>query len=432
MKTSKVIFFLRKDKLNKLGKAPIYCRILVNGRSSKFSIGRDVIPQRWKDTDRLQTAKKAEDRELVFYMDSIRNRIKELEREFLDARIPLTAESIKDAYAGKTGKTKKSKTLIEVFEFHNRKLQELVKSGQAAPGTLDRYKQSEKHLREYLKFEFQKTDILLEELEYSFVKNFDHYLRTERKNEKGRIRKCANNSTVKYISNFRKVIRVAIDEDWLTYDPFIKYKRKIFTVQRQFLTPEEIELMWNKEISIPRLAIVRDIFLFAVFTGYGYADVKKLTHDHIQRLSDNELWIITTRQKTRVPENVMLLYPALQLIEKYKSHPECLEKGTLFPVPSNQKTNAYLKEIADICGIRKNLTFHIGRHSFATSIMLANGASLETTRDIIGHLNLKQTQHYAKMQNPRLSDEMKKVNEKFKPNKDDNEPDEEADTPVTV
>jgi len=414
MKTPRILFMLRLDKLNKRGEAPIYCRITVDHKAVKFSIGRCILPKRWDATDKLQKARKPEDRELIHYMDSIRNRIKEVERDLLDSKKPITAENIKNTFSGKIGQDKKSKSLIEVFELHNKRFQELVQSEQAAPGTLDRYQQTLKHIKAFLKSNYSKSDILLEELDYPFVTNFDHYLRTERKNEKGRIRKCANNSAVKYVVNFRKIIKWAVDEEWIKYDPFIKYKRKIFKVERQCLIPDEINIIKKKEITIPRLSIIRDIFIFAVYTGYCYSDVKKLTYANVQRHIDGELWVFANRQKTKVKENVMLLDPAMQLIEKYKSHPECIATGNLFPVPSNQKTNAYLKELADICGIKKTLTFHIARHSFATSIMLANGLSMETTRDVIGHLHIKETEIYGKMLNTKVSADMKKLNKKFK------------------
>ena len=425
MKTAKVIFYLKSDKINKeTGEEPIYCRITVNGKRSNISINRWIHPKRWDETDKLQKARKQEDRELNFYMESIRSRIKEIERELLDSKTPITSKNIKDCYSGST---QKSKSLIKIFELHNTRFQELVDCDDRAEGTLDRYKQTLTHVQAFLKHQYGRTDIFLDELEYSFVTNFDHYLRTERINEQGRIRKCGHNSTVKYVRNFRKIIKWAVDEGWLQYDLFTKYKKTVKETEKVFLTPEEIESIQKKEISNHRLSVIRDVFLFSIFTGYSYCDTKKLTFAHVQRHIDGEQWIFTKRLKTRVNENVMLLHPAMQLILKYKSHPMCVQKNILFPIPSNQKVNTYLKELADICGIQKNLTFHTARHSFATSIMLANGMPLETVMDALGHKNIKQTQHYAKMLNSKVSSDMKKLNKKFKPDQDD-----DADIPVAV
>lgn len=272
MKTAKVNFHLKCEKANKVtGEAPIYCRITVDGKRSNISINRSIHPQRWEETDNLRNARKKEDRELNFYMESIKSKIKEIERELLDQKIPITSENIKNLYSGNT---QKSKSLIEVFEWHNKKFQELVLSEEAAAGTLDRYKQVLKHLKAFLKLQYKRTDILLDELEYSFITNFDHYLRTEKKNDRGAITKCGNNSTVKYIRNFRKIIKRAVDEGWLEYDLFARYKGKVREIEREFLTPEEIEIIQNKEIDIPRLSVIRDIFCFSIFTGYAYSDVK--------------------------------------------------------------------------------------------------------------------------------------------------------------
>ena len=366
--------------------------------------------------NQLQKARKNEDRELNFYMESIRSRMKEVERELLDSKIPITSENIKNAYSGNS---KKSKSLIEIMEWHNTNFHELVFAGEAADGTLDRYKQVLNHIKSFLKYQYNRTDIFLDELEYNFITHFDHYLRTESKNDKGRIRKCENNSTVKYVRNFRKIIKLSVEEGWLQYDLFAKYKGKVRETEKAYLTPDEIECIRQKEITIQRLSIIRDVFHFSIFTGYAYSDTMEFTYAHIRRHIDGELWIFKKRRKTGVNENVMLLYPAIQLIEKYKSHPVCIQKGVLFPIPTNQRVNGYLKELVDLCGIQKKLTFHTARHSFATSIMLANGMPLETVMDTLGHKQMKQTQHYAKMLNSKVSDDMKRLNEKFKPVQND-------------
>lgn len=401
---AKITFHLRLDKMNPVTQeAPIYLRITVNRKRVNLSINRAVNPERWKQTEQLQKARKTEDRELSFYMESIRSRLKEVERELLESKVPITAETIKNAFAGNH---KKEKTLLEVFEYHNNNFKALVLSGQASQGTLDRYLCVIKHLRAFLKFQYNRSDIQLSELEFSFITHFDFYFRTERK--------CNNNTTVKYIRNFRKIIKIAIEEGWLKYDIFSKYKGKLIEVTKDYLTPDEIAKIQEKEITIERLSIIRDIFLFAIYTGYAYGDVQELTYKHILKHIDHQLWIFKKRKKTGIDENVMLLHPALQLIEKYKNHPKCLAKGVLFPVPTNQKVNSYLKEIADICGIKKVITFHTARHTFATTVMLGNGVSLETVKDVIGHKNIKHTQVYAKMLNSKVSEDMKRLNEILK------------------
>lgn len=418
MATPKVSFLLRYDKINEdTGERRLYCRITVDGKRSDFSINRWVHPDRWVETDMLRKARKKEDQELHFYMESIRSRIKGIERELLDNRIPMTSENIKKAYSGKANK---SKTLMEAIKWHNSQFQKTVDAEMATKATLKRYETVKKHVLSFLKFQFKKDDIPLEELEEDFITNLELYLRSERKDVRGSLKKCANNSAVKYIRNFRKIIKMVVKAKWLKHDPFTGYDGKVRESSRPFLTPDEIELIRNKQIDVLRLEVIRDIFCFSIFTGYAYSDVKKLTYNDIHRHIDGELWIFTDRQKTKVEENVLLLDPAIQLIEKYRSHPVCLKKGVLFPVPSNQRVNTYLKELADICGIQKKLTFHTARHSFATSIMLANNIPMETLMTAIGHTRIKQTQHYAKMLNAKVSSDMKRLKEIFRPKPDDN------------
>jgi len=412
MKTPKVIFYLKADKANTAtGEQPIYCRITVDGKRSNISINRWVQPHRWKATNKLQNARKNEDKELNFYMESIRTKIKEIERELIDSKTPVTSENIKNSYFGKTAQ---SKSLIEVFEWHNNNFQEMVDNEDRSEGTLDRYKCVLKHLVEFLKIKYNKSDIALVDLTFPFISDFEHYLRSTRIGEKGRTNKCKNNSAVKYIRNFRRVIRRAIVKGWLKYDVFTAYEGKIHVENPTYLTPAEIQKIEEKLISNPRLNTIRDIFLFSVYTGYSYIDVKHLTYAKLQRHIDGELWIFTKRIKNKVDENVMALHPALKIVDKYRDHPTCKQKGVLIPVISNQRLNTYLKELADICGIEKNLTFHVARHTFATSIMLANGASLETTMSAIGHKYIKQTQHYARVLNSKVSADMKKLNDIFR------------------
>jgi integrase len=403
MKTAKLIFFLRKDKMNKTTlECPIEARITVAGKRAKFSINRKITYERWKSSNRLIKARKPEDKELLNFIESIKYRIQCLEREFIEANEIITAERLRDAYNGKEVSSKQNtKTVIKVFENHNKQFAALVKSEVNAKGTLDRYEQALTHVKDFMKWQYQKDDFNLCDLKSSFIKDFDFYLRTERR--------CGNNSTVKYVRNFRKIIKHAVIDELIDADPFAAYQGKIIKVTRQYLTPEEIYMIEKKNFLVERLNVVKDIFIFSVYTGYAYCEVKKLTPQDLVEHSDGEKWIFTTRTKTKVPENMMLFPEAVEILKKYKNHPLCIKNNRLLPVPSNQRVNGYLKEIADVCGIDKNLTFHTARHSFATSIMLANGASYETTSDVIGHSSVKQTQHYAKMMNPRVSSECKKV-----------------------
>ena len=234
---------------------------------------------------------------------------------------------------------------------------------------------------------------------------YEFYLRS--------VRKCANNTAVKYIKNFHKIINICLANGWLTKDPFANYKSKVKEVIREYLTEKEIQDLMEKELVSDRLELVRDIFIFSCFTGLAYIDVKQLSKDNIVLGIDGDKWINKNRQKTDTNSKIPLLPTAQYILDKYANHPVCVNEDKLLPIFSNQKMNAYLKEIATVCGINKELTFHIARHTFATTVTLSNGVPIETVSKMLGHTNLKTTQHYAKILDKKISEDMKILKDKF-------------------
>jgi integrase len=225
------------------------------------------------------------------------------------------------------------------------------------------------------------------------------------------MRNCAHHTTVKCLANFKKIVLSCVKKGWLVRDPFFGYTMVKKEVFREVLVKEELDKIHNKKFCTERLNQIRDIFLFCCYTGLEYIDVKNLRKDQIKVGIDGEKWIFSPRQKTETPTRLPLLSQALEIIEAYENHPQCSNKGLLLPVMSNQKMNAYLKVIADVCGIQKTLTFHIARHTFATSITLGNGVPIETVSKMLGHKLLKQTQHYAKILDLKVSHDMAKLRE---------------------
>jgi site-specific recombinase XerD len=245
----------------------------------------------------------------------------------------------------------------------------------------------------------------LSELKYGFITDLEFWFKT--------LRKCSHNTTIKYITNVRKIINLAIDNEWLHHDPFAKFKVSLKEVKRECLSAEELQVMVDKSFKIDRLDQVKDIFVFCCYTGLAYADVEKLGPGHISKGMDGKHWIFIDRTKTGTSSHVPLLSPALAIINKYKDHPEAINKERLFPVISNQKMNAYLKEIAYVCGIQKTLTFHIARHTFATTVTLTNGVPLETVSNMLGHKNIRTTQIYAKVVQKKVSQDMQALEDKI-------------------
>jgi len=251
----------------------------------------------------------------------------------------------------------------------------------------------------------------LEQLDYNFILKFEKYLRsyvpTDHQKQMG------NNTVMKHIERFRKMITLAYKQEWIVRDPFINFQSKFEKVERGFLTEKELLTIEEKQFSIERLELVKDLFIFSCYTGLSYIDVMNLTKDHINIGIDGNLWIITQRRKTDNMVRVPILPAVDTLIKKYEHHPRAQQRGTLLPNMSNQKLNAYLKEIADLCHIKKNLTFHLARHTFATTVTLSNGVPIETVSKLLGHSRISTTQIYAKVIERKVSDDMQVLREKI-------------------
>lgn len=290
--------------------------------------------------------------------------------------------------------------LMEQFKHHNEQMKALV-GKDYSESTLERYETSYKHTLHFLASKYKVSDIDITKLDYDFISNYEFWLKT--------VRNCDHNTTIKYLSNFKKIVNHCVRSGKLQRDPFLGFSMSKKEVERDVLTEDQLKRIAQESFKAERLALVRNIFLFCCYTGLAYADIHKLKQTEIVKGSDGGLWIIAKRQKTNVTSRSPLLLPALEIIEKYKEHPQCKEKGKVLPVLSNQKLNSYLKEIADSCDIHFNLTFHIARHTFATTVTLSNGVRIETVSKMLGHRNLETTQHYAKILDKKISDDMKRL-----------------------
>ena len=313
---------------------------------------------------------------------------------------PITADILKRRYYGEGDSPK---MLLEVFREHNRKYRELMGKDYVA-GTVLRYERTARYLEELLQKEYGMNDIPLKEINHEFITKFEHYVKTEKS--------CAQNAAVKYLKNLKKIIKAALVNKWITDDPFLEIHFKQTRTNRAFLTEEELGILLKKEFTIPRLQTVRDIFVFCALTGLAFTDVQHLKHDHIIKDGNGEYWIRKAREKTDNMCDIPLLDIPRMILEKYKGHPECMKKGVLLPVPSNQRMNSYLKEIADTCGNTKPLSTHVARHTFAT-VALANRVSMESVAKMLGHTDIRTTRIYARILDKTVSEEMKGMKSKF-------------------
>jgi site-specific recombinase XerD len=402
MKTNfSLLFYMKKQKNYSTGSAPIYLRITVDGKRSEVTTGRSCDPSFWNTSSNRCNGKREEIKSLNAYLDDLQNKIYEAHRQLTEKCTTITAEKLRDHFLGKE---EKQRTLIDVFKDHNDKMEALI-GAEFSKGTAERYRTSLKHTVDFLQWKYKITDIPIKKVDHSFITEYDFYLRS--------VRKCANNSTVKYLKNFGKIIRICLSNGWLAKDPFLNYKNKVKKVERVYLTEGEIQLIANKTFGCERLEHVRDVFLFCCFTGLAYIDVKNLRKTDIVTGVDGEKWISIKRQKTNIPSRIPLLPLPLDLLRKYENCPICLNTGMLLPVASNQKMNSYLKEIADFCGINKPITFHIARHTFATTVTLLNGIPIESVSKMLGHSNIQTTQHYAKVLDIKVGADMVLLKEKF-------------------
>jgi len=394
-------FYAKSTKANSLGLFPIYVRLTVDGQRFEYSTKKFVDPSKWSSELSKMKGNSEEARSINSLLDFTRNRINEIQFELLKDGLNVTIEEFKNKIQGTKERTR---TLIPIFQDHNNKIKALI-GKEYASGTLERYETSLKHTKDFLIWKHNLEDIDILKIDHAFITDYEFYLRT--------VRNCANNTAVKYIKNFNKIIKICLANNWLDKNPFSNYKSKVKEVDRVYLSEEELQGIINKDFGTDRLSLVRDIFLFSCFTGLAYIDVKNLTKSHISIGIDGEKWIFTHRQKTESASKIPILPVTQMIIDKYENHPQALNQNRLLPILSNQKMNAYLKEIAGVCKINKELTFHIARHTFATTVTLTNGVPIESVSKMLGHKNLRTTQHYAKVLDKKVSEDMKMLKEKF-------------------
>jgi len=400
-KNLSVHFYLKKQKNYDSGPMPIYLRITIDSEVVELSTSRKWEPKNWDKRAEKATGKNEESKELNYYINAFRMKVFEARLLLVEQNQPVSSQAIKNLL---TGKEEKSKQVLELFQQHNQQMKVLV-GKEYASQTMKRYETAFGHTRAFIKWKFGVEDLPIKKLNFEFISEYEFWLKS--------VRSCGHNTSIKYLANFRKIVNRCVRNGSLSKDPFAGFKMAKREVERVALTEAELQLIINKDFPIERLSIVRDIFIFCCFTGLAYVDVKKLKRNEIGIGIDGSKWIFTSRQKTDVPSRIPLLPAALSLLDKYKHYPQCISKGCVLPVLSNQKMNAYLKEISDVCEITKNFTFHIARHTFATTVTLANGVPIETVSKMLGHKNLRTTQHYAKILDKKVSDDMNLLRQKF-------------------
>ncbi len=399
--TFSILYFIKRNKLLKSGEAPIYMRITVNGIGQETSLKRSILPHLW-DTKRNKSKGKDTDAiELNNYLNSVRGQIYTYQQDYQENGINPTSKMLVNSFAGLGAKQWK---LIELFKEHNSNMERLIGIDYSKL-TLQRYKAGLDHVETYCKMQYNNTELLLTEVNHKFITGFEFYLKTTAK--------CQHNSAMKHVKALKKIVRIALANDYIRKDPFASYEITTKNVDRDFLSPVELDRLIEKNITIERLEIVRDLFLFQCYTGLAYVDLESLEKKHIQIGIDGSKWIIKARVKSGITCRIPFLPVTEQILKKYKNHQKISNTEKLLPVPSNQKMNAYLKEIAVICGIDKELHTHCARHTFATTITLSNGMPLETVSKTMGHAKQQTTQIYAKVVDQKISSDFEALRKKI-------------------
>jgi site-specific recombinase XerD len=397
-----LLFYLKKPKNYHEGSMPIYLRITVDGIGKEISTSRHCNPDRWNTNAGRCNGTKEDAKLLNAYLDTLQTKVYEAKRELIEKNEIISSEGIRNTLKGKT---EHAKMILQIFQQHNNEVKCLVGKDFSA-ATLQRYNTSLFHTKSFMEWKYKLSDMDVKKLNYEFVSQYEFWLKS--------FRNCNHNSAIKYIANFRKIINRCLRNGWLDKDPFAGFKMTKKEVVPEFLTEHELDAIGIKKFSTERLKQIRDIFLFCCYTGLAFADVKKLKASEIRIGIDGSKWIFTHRQKTDTLSRIPLLPSALEILDRYRDHPVCANSDKVLPVLSNQKYNEYLKEIANVCSIDKNLTTHTARHTFATTVTLSNGVPMESVSKMLGHKNLKTTQHYAKVLDKKISDDMNMLKDKMR------------------
>lgn len=397
-----ILFWLYRAKKSADGKIPIYVRITIDCRRAQFSLGRKIEAEQWNGDVGLMVGKSEEAKTINSYIAKTRGDIERHYNILLSNNEQVSAEMVLNSYMGIKEETR---SILQAFEYHNQRFLEKAKTGIFSMKTHIRFEMTKRKVIDFMKTVYKVSDLPLAKIKYPFATDFEHFLTVK----KG----LQSNTAMKQIKNIKKVMNMAVNLEWITSNPLNGFKCTYVNPEREILTPLELNELYQKEITSKRLEAVRDIYVFCCYTGYAYAEVEKLSPDDVCIGIDGERWIRTMRQKTDGKENIMLLPIALDIIEKYKHHSLCKARNRLLPVISNEKFNIYLREVAGLCGIKKHITSHTARHTFATSVTLTNGVPIETVSEMLGHKDIRTTQVYAKIVQQKLSIDMKALREKL-------------------
>ena len=388
--TFKVLFYLKRNKKKTQSAVPLMGRITVNGTISQFSAKLTVPECLWEVRGGRAKGRSLEADRINRHLDDIRSQLDRHYRDIRDRESYVTAEKVKNAWLGFG---KRYRTLLSTFRSFTDDLHGRI-GVDRSKNTWYRYLATMKHLQAFLTVKYRVSDIALAELEQSFIEQFHVYLRTE----------CnlKLTSICRYLDCLINVVKVSFNDGIMPRNPFASYRYNEPTPERAFLNEEEILTLQHAALRTKKQRMIRDLFLFSCFTGICYADLKTLAWKQLEQDTHGDWWVTGNRCKTDTRYVVKLLPAALSILERYRDGTDYVFSF----MPHLNTVDRSLKRIAALCGIEKKLTFHVGRHTYATTICQMNGVSLETLSKMLGHKRITTTQTYAKVTQPMIDREV--------------------------
>lgn len=399
-KTFSIHFWLNSAK-EKNDLSPLYARITVDKKRAEISLKRSLSVTYWDTKSKRANWRTPDGKALNSYLDRVYANILDCHKQLLEESKIITAQAIKARYLGEDDQFK---TLMELVHYHNKNMKSVLK-----PGTMKNYYTTERYLRRFLKGKLKTSDIYLKQLSYGFIIDFEQFLRNEKSINDAQ--PLNNNGVMKHLERLKKMSKLALRLEWIEKDPFIRFSLKFKKQERCFLSESELKCLEEADFEKSKHQLARDMFVFACYTGLSYIDLRRLNENNIVRGMDGNYWIYSTREKTGEPIKIPLLDKPLEILQKYDKRIK--NKETLLPIYSNQKTNESLKEMASDLGIKKKLSFHVARHTFATTITLSNGVPIETVSKLLGHTKLSTTQIYARVLDHKLSRDIEILRDKL-------------------
>ena len=400
--TFSILFWIYSKRV-KNNQAPLFARITANGKQLNFSLKRKVELSRWDSGKQCVRGTGAKAKEINLYLDQEYSRLVQIYQEIRYRGKTITPENIKARYFKED---QKLFSFEDLFNYHNDNMFSKLRNN-----TSRMYLTSQKYLRLFIQKEYKRKNFYLRDLDYSFILRFENYLRSVKPRHYRK--KLQHNAVMKHIQRLRKMVTMAFHLEWIERDPFVKFKSHLIQKEREFLTSDDLKKIEEVNLNSFRLQKVRDIFVFSCYTGISYGDVVELKKQNVVKGIDGKNWIITKRQKNGNQVKLPLLLKAAAIINKFEFDRSCIVNSSLFPRISNQKMNSYLKEVAQECGLEKNITFHLARHTFATTVALSNGVPIETVSKVLGHRKLSTTQIYAKVVERKVSEDIEVLQQKL-------------------